>query len=116
VLSDITARAHALAYIRQFDGAHMGNANYKGRLYALPFSGDASVLFYNTDLFRAAGISRPPRTWAEMPLRLLLLRRLRRLRDLHVHAARLASGGRILAGPPEHQRPTLVGNRPLAVK
>ncbi len=36
-----------------------------GRLYGLPFSGDASVLFYNTALFRAAG-SQPQRSPADL--------------------------------------------------
>jgi multiple sugar transport system substrate-binding protein len=127
VLSDITARAHALPYLKQFDGAHMQNAMYKRRLYALPFSGDASVLFYNTDLFKAAGIARPPRTWAEMEAD--------GRKVVHSGQGRYgyyfsgacggcaiftfmplvwASGGRILAGPPEHQRPTLTQNKPLA--
>ncbi|MDR1808243.1 MAG: sugar ABC transporter substrate-binding protein [Propionibacteriaceae bacterium] len=36
--------------------------------YALPFNGDASVLFYNKDLFTQAGLDpdQPPTTWAEM--------------------------------------------------
>jgi multiple sugar transport system substrate-binding protein len=127
VLSDITARAHALPYLKQFDGAHMQNATYKGRLYALPFSGDASVLFYNTDLFKAAGIARPPRTWAEMEADARKVTHSGQGRYGYYFSGACggcaiftfmplvwASGGRILAGPPEHQRPTLLHNKPLA--
>ena len=127
VLSDITGRARALPYRSQFDRAHMGNATYHGRLYALPFSGDASVLFYNTDLFKAAGIARPPRTWAEMEADGRKVVRSGQGRYGYYFSGACggcaiftfmplvwASGGRILAGPPENQRPTLSGNRPLA--
>jgi multiple sugar transport system substrate-binding protein len=126
VLSDITARAHVLPYFKQFDGAHMQNAAYKGRLYALPFSGDASVLFYNTDLFHAAGITKPPRTWADIGADARKVVRSGHGRYGYYFSGACggcaiftfmplvwACGGRILAGPPEHQRPTLVGNRPL---
>ena len=37
-----------------------------GSLYGLPFDGESTALFYRTDMFRAAGITHPPRTWAEM--------------------------------------------------
>jgi multiple sugar transport system substrate-binding protein len=68
VLSDLTTRAHQLSYFDQFDRSHVDNATYRGRLYGLPFSGDASVLFYNVNLFRAAGLNpaNPPTTWAQV--------------------------------------------------
>jgi multiple sugar transport system substrate-binding protein len=126
VLSDITARAHALPYRKQFDGAHMQNATYKGRLYALPFSGDASVLFYNADLFRTAGIGKPPPTWADIEADARKVVKTGHGRYGYYFSGACggcavftfmplvwASRGRILAGPPEHQRPTLTNNRPL---
>jgi multiple sugar transport system substrate-binding protein len=39
------------------------SAEYKGSLYALPFDGESTALFYRTDLFDAAGITEPPKTW-----------------------------------------------------
>lgn len=68
VLADLTTRAHQLSYFNQFDRSHMTNSTYDGRVYGLPFSGDASVLFYNTALFQDAGLNpnNPPRTWAEI--------------------------------------------------
>jgi multiple sugar transport system substrate-binding protein len=39
---------------------------YQGRFYGLPFDGETTGLFYRTDMFQAAGITSPPKTWAEM--------------------------------------------------
>lgn len=36
-----------------------------GRIYAFPLSVDSLALFYNKELFNSAGISGPPKTWAE---------------------------------------------------
>jgi multiple sugar transport system substrate-binding protein len=41
-------------------------AKYKGNLYAIPYASDGGMLYYRTDLLQAAGISAPPKTWAEM--------------------------------------------------
>jgi multiple sugar transport system substrate-binding protein len=38
---------------------------YEGSLYGLPFDGESTGLFYRTDLFEAAGIDGPPKTWEE---------------------------------------------------
>ena len=37
-----------------------------GQMYGLPFDGESTALFYRTDMFQAAGISSPPKTWDEM--------------------------------------------------
>ena len=41
---------------------------WEGKTYALPLNGDSNLLFYNIDLFEAAGLdaSAAPRTWAEL--------------------------------------------------
>lgn len=39
---------------------------YLGKLYAAPSSSDGGMLYYRTDLLKAAGISDPPKTWAEL--------------------------------------------------
>lgn len=36
-----------------------------GAMYGLPFDGESTGLFYRTDLFKAAGIAGPPKTWDE---------------------------------------------------
>lgn len=38
---------------------------YDNIMYGLPFDGESSGLFYRTDLFKAAGIKSPPKTWAQ---------------------------------------------------
>jgi len=37
-----------------------------GKQWAVPLGTDCRVLFYNLDVFRAAGIESPPATWAEL--------------------------------------------------
>jgi multiple sugar transport system substrate-binding protein len=39
--------------------------SYNGDQCALPLLGDAYGLYYNTDMFKAAGIASPPKTWSE---------------------------------------------------
>lgn len=41
------------------------SGSYEGKLYGMPDLASARALFYNKELFAAAGIARPPRTWAE---------------------------------------------------
>jgi ABC-type glycerol-3-phosphate transport system substrate-binding protein len=36
-----------------------------GKIYGVPLSVDSLALYYNKDIFNAAGITRPPRTWKE---------------------------------------------------
>jgi multiple sugar transport system substrate-binding protein len=38
---------------------------YQGHLWGLPIDGESTGLFYRTDLFKAAGIAGPPKTWDE---------------------------------------------------
>ncbi len=43
-------------------------ASYEGEYYALPFTATTRVLYYNLDMFRAAGLSEDdvPETWSEL--------------------------------------------------
>jgi multiple sugar transport system permease protein len=43
-------------------------AIYKGKVFAIPNSTDARILFYNKDLFKQAGLdpNHPPQTWPEL--------------------------------------------------
>ena len=43
----------------------VATAMYKGRLYAVPYSTNAGLLYYRKDLLDAAGL-KPPKTWAEL--------------------------------------------------
>ncbi len=67
-LTNITSLAHSLSYIHDLSPAHLQLGTYKGDLYALPFSGDASVLYYNTTLFKEAGLNPndPPKNFAQI--------------------------------------------------
>jgi multiple sugar transport system substrate-binding protein len=42
------------------------SAKYLDKLYAVPNSSDGGMLYYRTDLLKAAGITTPPKTWDEM--------------------------------------------------
>lgn len=43
------------------------NANtVDGKVYALPFLASTRGLFYNKDIFEAAGVTEPPKTWSEL--------------------------------------------------
>jgi len=42
------------------------SARYLDKLYAVPNSSDGGLLYYRTDLLKAANIAAPPKTWSEM--------------------------------------------------
>ncbi|MHB1001525.1 MAG: extracellular solute-binding protein [Armatimonadota bacterium] len=52
----------------EYYNACWAEAVYKNKLYAIPFSTDDRVLFWNKTLFRKAGLDpeRPPQTWDEL--------------------------------------------------
>ncbi len=50
---------------KTFSKAMLDYTGYDGDQCSLPLLGDAYGLYYNTDEFKAAGISRPPHTWSE---------------------------------------------------
>ena len=126
VLADITDRAAGLDELDLLSRTHLDQGMYEGRRYALPFTGDASVMFYNRELFRQAGLDpeRPPRTWAEF------LDAARRISDLgeDYHGYHFsgrcggcniftltpfvwAAGGQVVAGEAGAERP-VVGEDP----
>ncbi len=43
-----------------------GLASYNGKVYVLPQDSNVIMLYYNTDLFAAAGLTQPPKTMAEL--------------------------------------------------
>src|SRR3954454_20499889 len=65
-LEDITDVANSLPYKDSLSPAHRKLATYEGKTYALPFTAEGSVLYYNKDLFKKAGIKSPPTTTAEI--------------------------------------------------
>ncbi|SDU86982.1 carbohydrate ABC transporter substrate-binding protein, CUT1 family [Microlunatus sagamiharensis] len=45
--------------------AFRAQATVDGKMYGLPFDGESTGLYYRKDLFEAAGITEPPKTWDE---------------------------------------------------
>lgn len=67
-LADISSLAKGLTYKADLSPAHSKLAVFQGKTYALPFTAEASVLFYNKTLFKKAGLDpgKPPSNYAEM--------------------------------------------------
>jgi multiple sugar transport system substrate-binding protein len=67
-LADLTDKEESLDYKDQLSPAHLDLATLDGALYALPFSGDVSVLYFNKDLYKKAGLDpeKAPTTWDEI--------------------------------------------------
>jgi trehalose/maltose transport system substrate-binding protein len=51
--------------IGSFLAPAVSTARYQGRLYAVPFTSNAELLYYRTDILARAG-DQPPRTWAQL--------------------------------------------------
>lgn len=67
-LTDISDKVKDLKWKNDMSPAHVSQGKYKGKTYALPFTGDVSVMYYNKDLFKQAGLDpeKPPTTMAEV--------------------------------------------------
>lgn len=67
-LQDITGEVSALSYKDALSPAHLSQGTLDGKNYALPFSADVSVLYWNKKLFKAAGLNpdQGPKTWKEI--------------------------------------------------
>jgi multiple sugar transport system substrate-binding protein len=63
-LDDYIARGDVVD-TKDYVPAFQTSTMFKGSMYGLPFDGESTGLFYRTDLFKAAGITAPPKTWAE---------------------------------------------------
>lgn len=57
--------AHPGLALSQFSAGQVQTGVFDGRHMALPFGGDISVIYYNTDMFRERGLDpdQPPATW-----------------------------------------------------
>ena len=62
-LTDLTPLIDALPYQKRLSPAHLNLATLNGRNYAIPFAADVSMLFYNKELFRRAGITNRRTAW-----------------------------------------------------
>jgi len=68
VYLDITDRIEALPFGDDLVSAHMEASTFDGKTYAVPHKVDSSFIFYNKDLFAAAGLDpeNPPTTYDEI--------------------------------------------------
>lgn len=68
VFADLTSYTNKLSFKKLLSPAHMKLGAYKGKQYALPFTSEASVLFWNKDLFKKAGLDpeKAPATWDDV--------------------------------------------------
>ena len=68
ILLDITDRAQELEFFDELAQGYIDQATSDGRIYALPENVDASTLFWNKDLFEAAGLDpeSPPTNFDEI--------------------------------------------------
>lgn len=67
-LTEITEFAEALPFFDQLSPSHIRLGMYDGKLYAVPFSAEGSVLLYNKGLFEQANLDpeKPPTNWDEI--------------------------------------------------
>lgn len=67
LFSDITDRIDSLPFVADINPAHIDAGTYDGVKYVLPFVHDLSVMFWNKDLYREAGLDpeQGPTTLAE---------------------------------------------------
>ncbi len=68
IILDLTDRIGELPYKDSLNAAQMELGEYEGRYYGVPNIAGPSVMMYNKDLFRQAGLDpdKPPANWAEV--------------------------------------------------
>lgn len=64
-LQDVTKRIAPADVAKVFPGAWT-TVSYKSKYWGMPWILDTKFLFYNTEMLKKAGISAPPKTWAEL--------------------------------------------------
>jgi len=67
-MTDISDFAKALPFYDKLIPSHMRLGTYNGKIYSVPFNAEGSVLVYNKNLFKQAGLDpeKPPTNWTEM--------------------------------------------------
>jgi sn-glycerol 3-phosphate transport system substrate-binding protein len=64
----IAADKDGQAWVNDFVPAFMGNSKLNGKTWGVPFQRSTVVMYYNKDLFKAAGLDpeQPPKNWTEL--------------------------------------------------
>ena len=67
-LADVTEKFNDLEFKDAFSKGMVELGTYEGKQYAIPFAPDVSVLFYNKEHFRQAGLDpeKGPETWTDL--------------------------------------------------
>ncbi len=65
------------------------------RVMAVPLSVDSLALYYNRDIFNAAGIAAPPKTWEELVAMVPLLKRIDEFGNINQAAVALGAGDNV---------------------
>lgn len=67
-LDDYVKAAGGDTFTSDFYPAFLANSNYQGHIWSLPFQRSTPVLYYNKDMFKAAGLdpNKPPANYQEM--------------------------------------------------
>lgn len=65
-LDDQVKAAGGDAYLADFAPAFLANSRYQGHIWSLPFQRSTPVLFYNKDMFAAAGIDAAPANYQQL--------------------------------------------------
>jgi sn-glycerol 3-phosphate transport system substrate-binding protein len=67
-LDDLIAQSGGKAWLDDFYGALLLNAQANGHTYSVPWQRSTPIFYYNKDMFRKAGLdpSRPPKNWPEL--------------------------------------------------
>jgi multiple sugar transport system substrate-binding protein len=66
ITENITSYINSLSFKNSLLPAEMDLANYNGKYYAVPYINGSSVLMYNKGLFKQAGITSAPTTFAQI--------------------------------------------------
>lgn len=127
-LRDLTADINALPYKHSLSSGQIAVGENNGANYSVPYIADLSVLWYNKELFRRAGLNpnKPPTTFAEI---LLDARKIRALGNgiygfsfagncagctsFALYPMMYAGGTALWKGPIGNQQATVTGNEPL---
>lgn len=68
LFADLTSRVKALSFYSTLAQAHTKAASKDGKIYAVPHKVDSSLILYNKDLFKRAGLDpeAPPKTYDDI--------------------------------------------------
>ncbi|MBS3848996.1 sugar ABC transporter substrate-binding protein [Devosia sp. BSSL-BM10] len=64
-ITDMVANSQAIDPDNYFPGP-LNSVSWNGKIFGVPKATNTIALYYNKDLFAAAGIDAPPQTWAEL--------------------------------------------------